>query len=92
MESQKVKLSDPRHLYPRPPFPKQGQDLPGTEQKMEPAADPVFCYQGSDRKSDAVPGGRSLRAGSAGQWRRAGTGMDAVISGHVPGRQGRRVR
>ena len=39
MESQKVKLSDPRHLYPRPPFPKQGQDLPGTEQRMEPAAD-----------------------------------------------------
>jgi NAD(P)-dependent dehydrogenase (short-subunit alcohol dehydrogenase family) len=34
-----TKMQDPRHQYPRPPFPKQPQEVPGLDAKMEPAAD-----------------------------------------------------
>jgi len=32
-------MQDPRHQYPRPPFPKQPQKVPGLDAKMKPAAD-----------------------------------------------------
>jgi NAD(P)-dependent dehydrogenase (short-subunit alcohol dehydrogenase family) len=32
-------MQDPRHQYPRPPFPKQPQKMPGLDAKMKPKAD-----------------------------------------------------
>jgi len=32
-------MQDPRHQYPRPPFPKQPQKVPGLDAKMKPNAD-----------------------------------------------------
>ena len=32
-------MQDPRHQYPRPPFPEQPQQLPGLDAKMQPRAD-----------------------------------------------------
>ena len=32
-------LVDPRNAYPRPPFPRQAQDLPGSDAKLDPAPD-----------------------------------------------------
>ena len=32
-------LVDPRNAYPRPPFPRQSQDLPGTDAQLDPAPD-----------------------------------------------------
>jgi NAD(P)-dependent dehydrogenase (short-subunit alcohol dehydrogenase family) len=32
-------MQDPRHQYPRPPFPKQPQKVPGLDAKMKPKAD-----------------------------------------------------
>ena len=32
-------MQDPRHQYPRPPFPKQPQKVPGLDAKMKPQAD-----------------------------------------------------
>lgn len=32
-------LKDPRHLYPAPPYPVEGQEPPGTEAEMNPKAD-----------------------------------------------------
>lgn len=34
-----TKMQDPRHQYPRPPFPKQPQEVPGLDAEMEPTAD-----------------------------------------------------
>ena len=32
-------LVDPRSAYPRPPFPEQAQQLPGTDLALDPAPD-----------------------------------------------------
>src|SRR5215212_2564931 len=32
-------LIDPRNAYPRPPFPKQEQNLPGDDDRLDPAPD-----------------------------------------------------
>ena len=32
-------MQDPRHQYPRPPFPRQPQKVPGLDAKMKPKAD-----------------------------------------------------
>lgn len=39
METDRLKMQDPRHQYPQPPFPKQPQPVPGLEAEMVPKAD-----------------------------------------------------
>jgi NAD(P)-dependent dehydrogenase (short-subunit alcohol dehydrogenase family) len=39
MKNTRLKLQDPRHQYPAPPFPQQPQPVPGLAQKMEPQPD-----------------------------------------------------
>ncbi|WP_290497665.1 SDR family oxidoreductase [Hyphomonas sp. UBA4494] len=46
-------MRDPRTQYPQPPFPKQPQDKPGFDHKMEPKADHgENSYQGFGRLKD----------------------------------------
>jgi hypothetical protein len=48
--SDRLTMQDPRHQYPRPPFPKQPQPAPGVVQKMDPAPDHgETSYKGSGR-------------------------------------------
>ena len=48
--SDRLTMQDPRHQYPRPPFPKQPQAAPGIAQMMDPAPDHgETSYQGHDR-------------------------------------------
>ena len=43
-------LVDPRNAYPRPPFPEQAQQLPGTDRALDPAPDHgESTYRGSGR-------------------------------------------
>lgn len=39
MTNDRLKMQDPRHQYPQPPFPKQPQPVPGLDEKMSPRAD-----------------------------------------------------
>lgn len=39
MGTDRLKMQDPRHQYPQPPFPKQPQPVPGLDSKMAPLAD-----------------------------------------------------
>ncbi|MCY7323871.1 MAG: SDR family oxidoreductase, partial [Phormidesmis sp. CAN_BIN36] len=39
MTNDRLKMQDPRHQYPEPPFPKQPQPVPGLDGKMTPRAD-----------------------------------------------------
>lgn len=46
---------DPKARYPQPPFPKQQQEAPGTEEDLEPKADHgEVSYRGSGRLTDRV--------------------------------------
>jgi NAD(P)-dependent dehydrogenase (short-subunit alcohol dehydrogenase family) len=46
---------DPTAQYPEPPFPKQQQEAPGTEEQLEPKADHgEDTYRGSGRLTDRV--------------------------------------
>lgn len=46
---------DPKAQYPQPPFPKQQQEAPGTEEDLEPKADHgEVSYRGSGRLTDRV--------------------------------------
>jgi NAD(P)-dependent dehydrogenase (short-subunit alcohol dehydrogenase family) len=46
---------DPKAQYPEPPFPKQQQEAPGTEEQLEPKADHgEDNYRGSGRLTDRV--------------------------------------
>jgi NAD(P)-dependent dehydrogenase (short-subunit alcohol dehydrogenase family) len=46
---------DPKAQYPEPPFPKQHQEAPGTEEQLEPKADHgEDTYRGSGRLTDRV--------------------------------------
>ena len=38
-DSQRLRMQDPRHQYPQPPFPRQPQSAPGLVSKMDPAPD-----------------------------------------------------
>ncbi|WP_166828241.1 SDR family oxidoreductase [Thalassoroseus pseudoceratinae] len=45
-------MKDPRTLYPQPPFPQKPQEVPGTDEKMNPpAAHGEESYQGSGKLS-----------------------------------------
>lgn len=39
MQTDRLKMQDPRHQYPQPPFPRQPQPVPGLDKKMIPQAD-----------------------------------------------------
>jgi hypothetical protein len=39
MQSDRLKLQDPRHQYPAPPFDRQPQPVPGLAQQMDPKPD-----------------------------------------------------
>jgi len=48
--SDRLTMQDPRHQYPRPPFPKQPQAAPGLAQKMDPQPDHgETSYEGHGR-------------------------------------------
>lgn len=38
-ENEKSNMQDPQQQYPQPPYPTEPQDVPGTEEKMNPRAD-----------------------------------------------------
>ena len=63
-------MQDPRHQYPRPPFPKQPQKVPGLDAKMKPA-DGEDSYVGHGRLS----GRRALITGGD-----SGIGRAAAIA------------
>ncbi|ETZ22381.1 SDR family NAD(P)-dependent oxidoreductase [Pedobacter sp. V48] len=63
MEQEKNKSSNPAEKYPKPPFPKQDQQPPGTEAGLRPTADHgEESYQGSGKlegKRAIITGGDS---------------------------------
>ncbi|HTL89080.1 MAG TPA: SDR family oxidoreductase [Leptolyngbya sp.] len=63
MTDDRLKMQDPRHQYPEPPFPKQPQPVPGLAKKMEPQPDHgeksyVGCGKLTGRKA-LITGGDS---------------------------------
>ncbi|KAB2689245.1 SDR family oxidoreductase [Brucella pseudogrignonensis] len=70
--SDKSTLSDPRTLYPAPPFPQQRQERPGIAERMEPAPDHgEESYHGNQR----LAGRRALITGGD-----SGIGRAAAIA------------
>ncbi len=70
--SDKSTLSDPRTLYPAPPFPQQRQERPGIAERMEPAPDHgEESYRGNQR----LAGRRALITGGD-----SGIGRAAAIA------------
>jgi hypothetical protein len=50
MTDARLKMQDPRHQYPEPPFPKQPQRAPGLAAKMEPKPDHgEISYRGAGK-------------------------------------------
>ena len=63
MTDTRLKMQDPRHQYPAPPFPRQPQPVPGLDEKMSPQPDHgeqsyTGCGKLTDRKA-LITGGDS---------------------------------
>ena len=63
MADTRLKMQDPRHQYPAPPFPRQPQPVPGLDEKMSPQPDHgeqsyTGCGKLTDRKA-LITGGDS---------------------------------
>jgi len=76
-------LIDPADKYPRPPFPKQSQDAPGTEDQMKPIADhgeESYVGSGKLQGRKAVITGGDSGIGKAVAIAFAREGADVLIS------------
>jgi NAD(P)-dependent dehydrogenase (short-subunit alcohol dehydrogenase family) len=76
-------LVDPRDAYPRPPFPEQGQDLPGRDRLLEPKPDHgEESYIGAGRLAGltAIVTGGDSGIGNAVALAYAREGADVLVS------------
>jgi hypothetical protein len=72
MTDARLKMQDPRHQYPEPPFPKQPQPAPGLAAKMDPKPD---HGESSYRGSGKLAGRKALVTGAD-----SGIGRAAAIA------------
>src|SRR5215212_11705196 len=78
-------LIDPRNAYPRPPFPKQEQNLPGDDDRLDPAPDHgEESYIGDGRLAGlaTIVTGADSGIGKAVAIAFAREGADVVVSYH----------